>query len=189
MRAFLGTLLRSISRRQIDRCAYVYVSSKNREWKVHQTPRWWGGFLRRSDSLIIGPTLLNLHSRRFSLDIGWNDGGDRSCLGNGRARPWRRGGALRRAQDGRLSTPRRRASQFWPFSTWNRKPTASRKPSPMPASTCRRTFPSRRSLMFGAQSTSVQSRVHEETSQSPAKAIEHLRVEAEADARRGAAAD
>ena len=35
---------------------------------------------------------------------------------------------------------------FRPFSTWNRRPTASRKPSPTPALTCRRTFPLRRLL-------------------------------------------
>jgi hypothetical protein len=36
----LQPLLRSIDRRQIDRCAYADVSSKNREWKLHQAPRW-----------------------------------------------------------------------------------------------------------------------------------------------------
>jgi hypothetical protein len=39
LRASLQTLLRNIDRRQIDRCAYVDVSRKNREWKVHQAPR------------------------------------------------------------------------------------------------------------------------------------------------------
>jgi hypothetical protein len=38
----VGSLLRNIDRRQIDRCAYVDVSRKNREWKIHQAPRWCG---------------------------------------------------------------------------------------------------------------------------------------------------
>ena len=105
----------------------------------------------------------HLYGRRFSLDIGWNDGGDRSCLGNGRARPWRRGGQSQFSALLDLEPKTDRIQKALTYARLNLQKDLSVEALADVAGLSPRQF----SRAF-----------HEETSQSPAKAIEHLRVEA-----------